>query len=347
MKKHIVEFQRIVRYARVLQGGYIVTSIKETASYKKGNKVKNYESLSQILNYTDKSGKELTWINKKARPPVEKLLSDTIDVKLGGPLPLLGKEAIKLGYQLPRPIGVAGFVYAHDQLMEFTGLQVALDGGNMVDLNNIFALNKSKVTQSSDIYLAKADVWVFPFLNIMAIVGGGVNDLNGKLMINEDLRDFLNGLPGWIIDIPNLPESAPINTSVKSEIYGGGATLAGAVGNFNITLNYQLMFTKMIEANTTNMIHIVTPMVGYMLPFGINIMAGGQGQFYNTQLTGFFDFEDTEGFTHRIDYIVDFEPIKWNAILGVYKGFSKHLEMSVQIGFGQRASVTAVFGYRF
>jgi hypothetical protein len=247
---------------------------------------------------------------------------------------------------LPRPVGVAGFVYAHDQLMEFTGLKVAFNGGNMVDLENLFMLDDSKVTQTSTIYMAKADVWLFPFLNLMAIVGGGKNDLVGELVLNKDLVDFFNGLPDWI-DIPNLPQAAPINSSVTSEIYGLGATLAGAVGDFNLSANYQLMFTKIIEANTTNDVHIITPMVGYMSPFGVNFMLGGQGQFYNTQLKGFFDFEDVDGNMHRLDYLVDFEPIKWNAIVGLYKGFNKHWEMSVQIGFGQRTSFTGVFGYRF
>jgi hypothetical protein len=195
--------------------------------------------------------------------------------------------------------------------------------------------------------MAKGDVWVFPFLNIMGIVGGGTNDLDGELIINSDLRDFLNSLPEWIIDIPNLPKNIPIKTRITSELYGGGLTLAGAVGDFNLSVNYQLMFTRIIEANTTNMVNIITPMVGYMTPFGVNFMIGGQGQFYNTQLNGFFEFDDATGNPHHLDYKVDFEPIKWNAIVGFYKGFSKHWEISVQAGFGQRASMTAVFGYRF
>jgi hypothetical protein len=135
--------------------------------------------------------------------------------------------------------------------------------------------------------------------------------------------------------------------SIRSEIYGGGATLAGGVGNFNLTVNYQLIFTKMVEANTVNMVNIITPMVGYMVPFGVNFMLGAQGQFYNTALTGYFDLTDNNGDLHRLDYQVDFEPIQWNAIVGVYKNFNKHWEMSLQTGFGERTSVTAVFGYRF
>jgi hypothetical protein len=191
----------------------------------------------------------------------------------------------------------------------------------------------------------------------MAIVGGGRNNLDGELVLSDDLHDFvdrvneiIDKVPDWIIDlpnIPNLPKSLPVNMTIRSEVYGGGLTLAGGAGNFNLSVNYQLIFTKMVEANTLNMVNIITPMAGYMTPLGINVMAGAQGQFYNTALTGYFDITDNNGGLHRLDYQVDFEPIQWNAIVGIYKNFLEHWEMSFQVGFGQRTSVTAVFGYRF
>jgi hypothetical protein len=139
----------------------------------------------------------------------------------------------------------------------------------------------------------------------------------------------------------------PIKTTITSEVYGGGLTLAGGIDNFNLSVNYQLMFTKIVEANTTNMVNVVTPMIGYMTPFGVNFMLGAQGQFYNTKLSGFIEVEDNTGNMHTIDYNVDFEPIQWNVILGVYKTFAKHWEMSFQAGFGERTSLTAILGYRF
>jgi hypothetical protein len=348
LKNNISKFKKTVKYAKTNEGGYIVTSFKEEITAEKGeNTIKTIVN-SKTTKYKDPKGNELTWKNKPSISPAPvTTIHDTLNVKLGGPLPIWGKPVKKLGFQLPQPVGVAGFVYAHNQLLEFTGLEVSFDGGKWHNLENVFALNESKVNQLSTIYLAKADVWLFPFLNVMFMIGGGQNDLNGELVLNKDLVDFLNGLPGWIIDIPNLPASIPINSSVTSEVYGGGAILAGGVDKFNITVNYQLLFTKIVEANTTNMVNIITPMLGYELPFGINLLAGAQGQFYNTRLKGFFDIEDPNGGMHRLDYYVDFEPVKWNGIAGLYIGFYKHWEMSVQMGFGQRTSVTAVFGYRF
>jgi hypothetical protein len=346
LRNNIVDYRKEVYFVKSKEGGYIISSENEKVVTGKPGKKEAVEIITNILDYKGSKGNSLSWDNK-TETTVDYNKEDMITVGLGGTLPFLGKAATKMGYKLPRPVGLDVFVYAHDQQMDFTALQVGFDGGNMVNLENLFALKESTVSQSTFMPLAKADVWIFPFLNVMAIVGGGQNRLDGELVINEDLRDFINGLPGFIVDIPNVPYAIPIKSSITSEVYGGGVTLAGGIADFNITVNYQLMFTKIVEANTTNMVNVVTPMVGYMSPFGVNFMAGAQGQFYNTNIIGFFELTDKDGNIHKLDYQVDFEPIQWNAILGLYKSFAKHWEMSFQAGFGQRTSITAIFGYRF
>ncbi len=346
LQNNIVDYSKEVYFVKAKEGGYIISSVSEKIVAEKSGKKEVVEIITNILDYKDPNGNSLSWENQK-KTTIEYDKENLITVGLGGTLPFLGKEATKMGYKLPRPVGLDVFVYAHDQQMDFTALQVGFDGGNMVNLENLFALKESSVSQSTFMPLAKADVWIFPFLNVMAIVGGGQNRLDGELVINEDLRDFINGLPGFIIDIPNVPYAIPIKSNITSEVYGGGATLAGGIADFNISVNYQLMFTKIVEANTTNMVNVVTPMVGYMSPFGVNFMAGAQGQFYNTNITGFIELTDKDGNVHKLDYQVDFKPIQWNAIVGLYKSFAKHWEMSLQAGFGQRTSITAIFGYRF
>ena len=357
LRKHITKYSKEVKFAKLASGGYIITDVKENMTIEKRGSITEIEINKNTIEYSNKEGKELSWNGKKSTNNKDYANTETLDVKLGGTLPFLGKSATKMGFKLPRPFGVAAFVYAHSQNMEFTGLQVGFDGGDKVDLNTLFELENSTVTQTTYMPLFKADIWIFPFLNVMFIAGGGKNDLNGELVINEDKREFVNdlgnalgSLPGWLIDwpnIPNIPRALPIKTTITSEVYGGGLTLAGGIDNFNLSVNYQLMFTKIVEANTTNMVNVVTPMIGYMTPFGVNFMLGGQGQFYNTKLSGFIEVEDTNGDMHTIDYNVDFEPIQWNAIVGVYKNFAKHWEMSFQAGFGQRTSLTAILGYRF
>jgi len=344
LKHGINNYKKEIHYQRTEDGGYIVTSYTERFTDKKGNQF-NLEAITS--NYQLSNGSEIMWEGKPAKDVEATVVRDTLDVNLGGKLPFLGKAATKMGFKLPRPYGVAGFIYAHSQNMDFTGLEVGFDNNKMVNLDNLFALEDSRVVQSTYMPLVKADVWIFPFLNVMFIAGGGENKLDGELVINQEVRDFFDKLPGWIIDIPNIPRSIPIVTTITSEVYGGGLTLAGGIDNVNFSVNYQLMFTKIVEAHTTNMVNVVTPMIGYMTPFGLNLMLGGQGQFYNTKISGFIELNDKSGNPHKLNYNVNFEPIKWNAIVGIYKGFSNHWEMSFQAGFGQRTSLTAILGYRF
>lgn len=272
---------------------------------------------------------------------------DTISVGLGGKLPLLGKPATKLGYSLPRPIGIN--IFSHNQLqnMQFTDLSVSVDDSRFISLGDFLDLENSSVDQYTSILMIKGDVWVFPFLNVMGIFGKGENNVNGALGINEDLVEAMKKY-GWLIGIDpeDVPESIPFNSTINSMTYGGGFTLAGGINDWNFSLNYQLVFSKLTEVNTTNMANVFTPMVGYMTPFGFNVMAGAQGQYYNTAIQGFIKFKDDNG-SHKLNYNVDFMPVRWNAMLGLYKGFNKHWEIALQAGIGPRSSATAVFGYRF
>ena len=111
----------------------------------------------------------------------------------------------------------------------------------------------------------------------------------------------------------------------------------------NISLSYQLVASSILEVNTTKLAHVIAPSLGYMTNFGMNIMVGAQGQFYNTLTTGFINLPGD----NSLDYNVNFEPIRWNYIVGLYVPVSNHFELAVQSGWGKRRSLTVVFGYRF
>ena len=80
-----------------------------------------------------------------------------------------------------------------------------------------------------------------------------------------------------------------------------------------------------------------------MTPFGMNIMVGGQGQFYDTNTTGFLELPNN----NRLNYLVEFEPIQWNVLVGLYTPITNHIDLAIPSGWGDRTSATFVFGYRF
>ena len=347
IKNKVVQYEKIVRFSTTDKGGYIVDCFETRATLNKGNKKINYTLKSTTTNYKNQENKSLSWSEKNEVKLNKIVFTDTISVGLGWKLPFLGKPATKLGYSLPRPVGIN--IFSHNQLqnMQFTDLSISVDDSESVSLGDFLDLENSSVDQYTSILMVKGDVWVFPFLNIMGIFGQGKNNVNGDLGINPELVEALKKY-GWLvgIDPDDVPESIPFNTTINSLTYGGGFTLAGGVGDWNLSVNYQLVFSKLTEVNTTNMANVITPMVGYMTPFGLNVMAGAQGQYYNIAIQGFIEYNDDEG-AHKLNYNVDFEPVRWNLMLGLYKGFNKHWEIALQAGIGARSSATAVFGYRF
>lgn len=346
MKSKISSYERTVKFERTKdRGGHLVTSIIEKAVRDSKDGIINYTISSKLLLFVDDYDQDIAWENKQTEKPFfENKETDTLSVKLGWVLPIWGKPATKLGYKLPRPIGLNGFMHFQEQTMQFTGLSLAMNDEEFAQFDGLFDINNSKISATTYITAIKADVWIFPFLNVMALAGNGRNDIYGNWPLNEDFKQGLSDY-GWLIGVSpeNIPDGITLRGNLESVLYGVGATLAGGVGDWNVTLSYQFMVNEVTEANTTNVAHVVMPTIGYMTPFGMNIMAGAQGQFYDTKVKGFIELDDGQ----TLNYNVDFKPVRWNTMFGIYKGFAKHWELALQVGFGKRKSLTTVFGYRF
>lgn len=334
------DFKRTIYYTKNKDiGGYYVSSGEDEYSFREKGKVVKILMKSFTSGYRSLDGKHFdTSVDSK---PFEFVTAtDTLSGSLGWALPLFGKGAKKLGYKLPRPIGLNIFAHYQIQKLSFTDLEISINDGEVVGLEGLLDLEESTVDQSTLLTMLKADVWILPFLNIMAIYGSGTNTINGKLLINSDLRDFLIGIG---VDPNQIPDRIPVESDLTAAMIGGGATLAGGIGNWNASVNYQFMVSQLEEVNTTKVAHVISPSIGYMTPFGMNIMAGAQGQFYDPSAVGYIDLPDGD----RLNYNVGFKPQVWNYMIGLYTPLSDHFELAVQSGWGERTSLTIVFGYRF
>lgn len=346
LKDQVKKMERVVYFEKSIEtGGYLKTYSEDTYTQVKRGEEIIYTMKTTTIDYYSEDYKELTWKGKaEIIPFFDDVVTDTLSVKLGWFLPLLGKPATKLGYSLPRPIGLNMFTHFQDQTMQFTGISIAKNDEDFVSLNDAFDLDNSTIRASGYVAMIKADVWILPFLNIMAIAGKGENTIEGNWPLDPELKQALIDIGGLIgVDPEDIPDGIELGGNLDSNMGGLGATLAGGVGDWNLSVTYQFMANETPSANTTTIAHVVQPMIGYMTSFGMNIMAGAQGQFYDTKVAGFIELEDGQ----TLSYNVDFQPVHWNTILGIYKGFSKHWELALQAGFGSRKSVTAVFGYRF
>src|ERR1700741_2599539 len=84
-------------------------------------------------------------------------------------LPILGAKATKAGYNLPYSAGVSAQYFWQESDLIIDNLNVGFNNGPMYNLDEIVRINKARATASAT--TIRPDIWLFPFLNIYAILG--------------------------------------------------------------------------------------------------------------------------------------------------------------------------------
>ena len=133
-------------------------------------------------------------------------------------LPFLGEEARKRGIELPATFGI-GVVYYHlDRAILISDVRVGRNGEAPQSVSDFAQLGSSSRVDNVNL---KADVWILPFLNLYAIVGGIWNESQTRIDVT---------LP------PLLPGGAPrertltVPTEMTGTVGGLGLTVAGGYG---------------------------------------------------------------------------------------------------------------------
>jgi hypothetical protein len=84
-------------------------------------------------------------------------------------LPIWGAKATNAGYSLPYSAGLSVQYFWQESDLIIENLQVGFNGGELYNLDNVVRFDKVKATASA--ITVRPDVWVFPFLNVYAILG--------------------------------------------------------------------------------------------------------------------------------------------------------------------------------
>jgi len=135
-------------------------------------------------------------------------------------LPLLGDEARARGVELPLPFGVGLVYYFLHRDIEIRDLKIGRNGAPPASVSQFAQL--ASVANVNSLNL-RMDVWIFPFLNLHAIVGGIWN----RATTNVELTlPPIN--PGG--DPRQLVFAVP--TELNGSVGGLGLTLAAGFGSF-------------------------------------------------------------------------------------------------------------------
>jgi len=226
--------------------------------------------------------------------------------------------------QLPRPWGLSVDFYTMNQDYEIADLQFLLPG---VSLGDPSALDVTNDVQHFDI---KADVWLFPFLNVFGIAGR----VDAETVVDFSNADIV-GLP---FDLGTLP------VSYDGTVLGLGFTLA--VGSESWFASATTTFTKTDTSgdldSTVDSLSI-QPRIGIIRSSWL-FWVGGMYLDVDEQHSGIFELPFIGGVPFSVDLVTK---DTWNWTVGTSYNFSDRANFSFEYGFGDRTHTLASFNYRF
>ena len=226
--------------------------------------------------------------------------------------------------ELPRPWGIGVDFYTMDQDYDIKNLTFALPGVSLGDPSQI------KVTNDVVHFDIQADVWLFPFLNVFAVLG----KVDIDTMVDFSKAD-ITGLP---FDLGTLP------VEINGEVYGGGFTLAYGTENWftSATTSYTKTSTSGDLKSSVKSLSI-QPRIG-LLRNNWRVWAGGMYLDTDETHSGIFELPFIGGVPFGIELK---SKDAWNYTAGIGHVFSDRANLSLEIGFGNRTHTLFNFNVRF
>jgi len=165
-------------------------------------------------------------------------------------LPILGAKATKAGYALPYSAGLSVQYFWQQSDIVIDNLNVGFNNGPMYNLDEIVRFNTARATASAT--TIRPDIWLFPFLNIYAILG--------KAQASTEV-----GFGIWVPDSTNTPkEIASANTLIEfnTSTYGIGFTPTIGVGGGFLALDMNVAWTDVPQLSKPARSFIFGPRLG-------------------------------------------------------------------------------------
>lgn len=281
--------------------------------------------------------------------------------------PILGDRAAASGMKMPLPFGLGvNYMYA-DQAIDISRVAVSVGDSGLVDLTDVIAFEE--VRSQVHVLNARADLWLFPFLNVYSMANYIVESQTA-VSISAPF-DFTAG-------------------AVQPGAGGGfGVTLAGAAWGFFGTVDLNWTWNKMEKLANPVGTYLVAPRIGRNFgkvgPIELAVWVGAMRQDIESNTVGDIslsetvgggdgaaDFEEklmdwynglppgrqqlVEGIVSRIDAdgdaVIHYELDKaiatpWNMLVGTEVGLDRHWRIRAEIGFIERFQVLLGLNYRF
>lgn len=168
-------------------------------------------------------------------------------------LPLLGDVAKAHGYDLPEPFGINVNYMNMRQNIDVDSIRFSgLGWPDYAFPSDLFDIQASHTRERSITKTVKLDAWLFPFMNIYALVGKTRGSSHSTVSVDASPA---NGPIGFIIH--GMNESGALKNLVFSLrfhgiTYGAGTVLAGGYGNWYglMDINYTRTDFNILDGHT-------------------------------------------------------------------------------------------------
>ncbi|AXY03490.1 TonB-dependent receptor [Vibrio alfacsensis] len=247
-------------------------------------------------------------------------------------LPIWKEEAEALGYNLPKPFGLNLSYMSMEQGINVNS--IALKNVKLGPLNlDGLPLEAGAGKQATDVMTLRADVWLFPFLNLYGLVG----TLDGYSETTVKLKAFSHTLL-----------ETPFRLDLDGYTYGGGFVLAGGYKQLFALVDASYTQTNLNVIDGAIDAIVVSPRIGYDFNnhgVPVRFWVGTMYQNVEQELSGTLKqaginlsgrFEVKQQLTSE-----------WNTIAGMQYQFNEDWYLLGEAGFGDRKSIFFSIDRRF
>ncbi|EGS7301250.1 hypothetical protein I4T76_003860 [Salmonella enterica] len=285
-------------------------------------------------------------------------------------LPLLGDMARAHGYDLPEPFGINVNYMNMRQNIDVDSIRFSgLGWLGYAFPSDLFNIQASHTRERSITKTIKLDTWLFPFMNIYALVGKTRGSSHSTVSVDASPA---NGFIGPVIHAMNESgalKNLDFSLRFHGTTYGVGTVLAGGYGNWYglMDINYTRTDFNILDGQTDAF--TLTPRVGYRFTTpGVDSLSLPSGKLGVWVGTMYQDVQQTfRGKLSDLNIPASFGGLMaladqngngrfevkqhlhspWNLLVGANYEITRNVNITTEVGFAERNSVLVSAEYRF
>ena len=188
-------------------------------------------------------------------------------------------------------------------------------------------------------YGARADVWVLPFLNVFVTAGGVKLNVQATGL---DLPLGIGGIPPEVIR-----GDVNLDLDFTGSYGGGGIVFSYAWSTYFTSIDYSAVWTHLVSGTSgVEGNELRTDTASFRFGYNAGPIQPYIGARWVKKINHFEGTVDGPG-DQPVTFAVDLQAPEWNYQIGIHALISRHYELVVEAGFGQRTHGLVNVGYRF